>query len=286
MRAVKRWKKITGMTVLALIMLFLINIWISGSVLSETVYEYRNERIRTGFTVVQLTDLHNRQFGWKNRRLVERVRMAQPDVIFLTGDMLNDDEERTDIVENLIRELCTLAPVYVSPGNHESAYMEMQENGFALREILEKAGAVVLDKQYVDTNINGQDVRIGGVYGYVLKEEWEDGSEQRFMEEFEKTDRLKLLLCHMPDGLSTWKSMERWKVDLAFCGHLHGGQVRIPFLGGVYGVETGFFPEYTKGKYLCGNGTMILSAGLGNSGFVPRINNPPEVVVCKVRPQG
>ena len=79
--------------------------------------------------------------------------------------------------------------------------------------------------------------------------------------------------------------MEHWNVDLVFSGHVHGGQMRLPFVGGLFDPEEGFFPTYTKGMFQCGNGTMILSAGLGSSGGIPRINNLPDLVVCKVRAQ-
>lgn len=283
MKIIKKCAKVSGMVALFLVVMLLCSMFFSYNMLSRSVYEYQNEKLTAGIKAVQLTDLHNRQFGKNNRRLIKKVRKEQPDVIFLTGDMLNDSENRTDIVEKLIRALCEIAPVYVSFGNHEIAYMEVKEQEHAdLVQLMEQAGAVVLEQEYIDTEINGQEVRIGGLYGYVLAEDWEDGSEQRFMERFEDTDRFKILLSHMPDGLITWKSMEHWKVDLVFSGHLHGGQIRIPFVGGLYGPEVGYFPEYTKGMYECGYGTMILSAGLGSSGMVPRIHNLPEIVICEM----
>lgn len=199
----------------------------------------------------------------------------------MTGDMLNEDEDRTDILLHLVREACAIAPVYFSLGNHEVGYEKAYGEG-DLTEQLEAAGAVVLEKEYVDTKIAGQEVRIGGAYGYLLPEDWKDGSEQRFLEAFVQTDRLKILLSHVPEGLLLWKSMEYWDVDLVFSGHVHGGQVRVPFVGGLFDPEEGFFPTYTRGMFSCGNGTMILSAGLGSSRGIPRVNNLPEIVVCDI----
>ena len=257
----------------------LASIFLSQNLLSVTRYRYRNEKITTPFTVVQISDLHNHEFGKSNSRLVKKIAGEQPDAIFMTGDMLNDEEGRTDVVENLIRELKEIAPVYFSFGNHENVYEQRDAD---LKQKLEDAGAIVLEKDYLDTQIGGQEVRIGGVYGYVLARDFGDGSEQRFMEEFEVTDRFKILLSHIPEGLLLWKGMERWDVDLVFSGHVHGGQVRLPFVGGLFDPEEGYFPTYTNGEFTCGYGTLILSAGLGSSGRIPRINNLPEIVVCRI----
>lgn len=259
-----------------------ISLLLSWKALSVSYYEYYNEKIENAFKIVQLSDLHNSCFGEENSRLIKRIEEEKPDLILMTGDMLNGYEDRTDIVTDLIKQASQIAPVYYSLGNHELDYMENQENGGMLEKKLEDAGAVVLEKEYIDTVIAGQQVRIGGVYGYVLARDWEDGSEQRFMEDFQDTDRMKILMSHIPEGLLLWKSMEHWDVDLVFSGHAHGGQMRLPFIGGLYDPEEGFFPTYTKGMYECGKGTMVLSAGLGSSNGVPRINNLPDLVVCTV----
>ncbi|VYT31498.1 putative metallophosphoesterase [uncultured Blautia sp.] len=267
--------------ILGLIFVIVLNLILSQKYISVTRYEYKNPRITEDFRVVHLTDLHNYQFGTKNRRLVEKVREETPDLIFLTGDMLNEDETRTDICIDLVGKLVKIAPVYVSLGNHEIEYMNRVGNNNLISEI-EQAGAVVLNEQYIDMEINGVPARLGGVYGYVLAPDETKNSEQVFMEEFQDTDRFKILLSHVPEGLLLWKSMEYWDVDLVFSGHVHGGQVRLPFVGGLYDPEEGYFPTYTKGMFKCGNGTMILSAGLGSSRGRLRINNFPEMVVCEI----
>ena len=267
--------------ILGIIFIIILNLILSQKCISVTKYGYKNPRITKDFKVVHLTDLHNYQFGTKNHRLVDKVREETPDFIFLTGDMLNEDEIRTDIYIDLMEQLVEIAPVYISLGNHEIEYMNRAGNNNLISEI-EQAGAVVLNEQYIDMEINGVPVRLGGVYGYILAPDKVKNSEQAFMEEFQDTDRFKILLSHIPEGLLLWKSMEYWDVDLVFSGHVHGGQVRLPFIGGLYDPEEGYFPTYTKGMFKCGNGAMILSAGLGSSRGRLRINNFPEMVVCEI----
>lgn len=267
--------------ILICVFLFAVDLILSPKYISVTRYRYQNPEIKQSFKIVDLTDLHNYQYGDENCRLINKVKNESPDVIFLTGDMLNADEERTDILMNLIQQLVNIAPVYASLGNHEIEYMQLSGNRNLIAQ-MEEAGATVLDKKYIDIEIKNQKVRLGGIYGYVLNSDDKEDPEQTFMEEFQDTDRFKILLSHMPEGLLLWKSMEYWDVDLVFSGHVHGGQMRIPFVGGLYDPEEGFFPTYTKGMYECGNGTMVLSAGLGSSRGIPRVNNLPELVVCEI----
>lgn len=278
-------KKILVSLISVVFVFIMTDLLLSTQWLSVSRYSYHNEKVSKPLTIVQLSDLHNVTFGKENQRLLAKIRKANPDLIFMTGDMLNDNEQRTDVVLELVQEAVQIAPVYYSLGNHEVEYTRTYDEQETFYQELSRAGAVVLDKEYVDTTIAGQEVRIGGVYGYVLDYDWQDGSEQRFMEAFQDTDRFKILLSHIPEGLLLWKSMEYWDVDLVFSGHVHGGQVRLPFVGGLYDPEEGWFPTYTKGMYACGKGTMILSAGLGSAGKIPRFNNLPEVVVCKVEPK-
>lgn len=258
-----------------------VNIFLSQQFVSRTYYNYNCGKIDNPFKIIHLTDLHNYQFGVKNSCLIEMIRKQEPDVIFMTGDMLNENDG-TDMLTNLIHQLKNIASVYASLGNHEINNMRHAGND-TLITAMEQAGAVVLDKEYIDIEIKGEEIRIGGIYGYVLSPDKVKGDEQFFMEEFQDTDRFKILLSHMPEGLLLWKSMEYWDVDLVFSGHVHGGQIRLPVIGGLYDPEEGYFPTYTKGMFECGNGTMILSAGLGSSRGIPRINNLPEVVVCEVK---
>lgn len=277
-------KKVLLVLIIAILVYIFSDLFCSQKLLSLSHYKYETNKIQGFLRVVQLSDLHNYQYGRNNIRLIRKIWNQHPDMIFMTGDMLNDENMRTDIIKNLITELKVIAPVYYSFGNHEIAYIKNYTEQIELKERLKDAGAVVLEQEYVDTEITGKLVRIGGIYDYVLENNLKDSSEQRFMEDFQNTERFKILLSHIPEWLLLWKGMEKLDVDLFFSGHVHGGQMRLPFIGGLYDPEEGWFPTYTKGMYECGNSTMILSAGLGSSRGIPRIHNLPDIVVCDINP--
>lgn len=170
---------------------------------------------------------HNSEFGEDNARLVSTVRTQSPDLILLTGDLLNSDEQRTDIATNLIAQLCDIAPVYFSNGNHEIEYEERY--GVDIDELYREAGAVVLEKEYQDITVKNQKIRLGGIYGYCLPGKYlETGEanpeETEFLEAFQDTDLPKILMCHMPVCWMINGSLDDWDVDYVFAGHLHGGR--------------------------------------------------------------
>lgn len=141
-----------------------INLYISVHALTITTYNLST--ISTSLRILQLTDLHNSEFGTHNSRLINAVRAQSPDLILLVGDLLNSNEQRTDIATNLITQLCEIAPVYCSNGNHEVEYQE--KYGVDVDKLYQEAGAVVLEKEYQDITVNDQKVRLGGIYGYCL----------------------------------------------------------------------------------------------------------------------
>lgn len=283
----KKSIKILLTILLALFIALLFSLVLSLHALSVSRYELSSPKISQPIRIVQLTDLHNSEFGKGNARLIRKVREEKPDLILLTGDMLNQYEERTDIPVALIRELSRIAPVCASYGNHETQH-EISF-GSDLRETFTEAGAAVLDSDWVDVEIRGQALRIGGIYGYCLPgDSGEDSkTESRFLTEYQATDRTKLLLCHMPVCWIRNGSLDYWDVDLIFAGHAHGGQVRIPFFGGLVAPDQGWLPGRCEGLFFSKDGshTMALSRGLGTSrGKLPRLNNIPEILVLQLNP--
>lgn len=239
--------------------------------------------------IVQLTDLHNSEFGNNNDELIQSAAQLNPDIIVLTGDMINRDEQNTDTVCSLISGLSEIAAVYYGYGNHETDWEELWNAD--LSERLENAGAVVLNNAYTDVQINGTTFRIGGYMGYyrqpgmLVDDEAQCEADLRFADDFENTDTIKILLNHIPTQWVDWNYIDKYDVDYVFCGHYHGGIVRIPFIDrGLYAPYAGWFPKYTKGAFSGSEATCILSAGLGSEHIIPRLNNPPEIVVVDMVP--
>lgn len=275
---------------LFLVLISGINLYTSCQFLTVITYQLQSN-FSTSLRIVQLTDLHNSEFGEDNARLVSTVRDQSPDLILLTGDLLNSDEQRTDIATNLIAQLCEIAPVYFSNGNHEIEYEERY--GVDIDELYREAGAVVLEKEYQDITVKNQKIRLGGIYGYCLPGKYletgeADPEETAFLEAFQDTDLPKILMCHMPVCWMINGSLDDWDVDYVFAGHVHGGEVILPFVGGLYGPDLGWFPGKLEGLYSSENGenTLILSRGLGTNEIIPRFNNIPEVMVVDIQGKG
>lgn len=258
--------------------------------LSCSFYQIPSDKINTPIRLLHLTDLHNSEFGENNQKLIARMASQSPDLILITGDLLNSDESGTDSVVNLISSLCNIASVYVSLGNHELEYEQNYHTDIS--SLYEYAGATVLNRQYEDITINNQPLRIGGIYGYCLPDKYletgeADLGECMFLWDFENTDRYKILLSHLPIAWLKNDGLEEWDIDCVFSGHLHGGQVILPGIGGVYAPDMGWFPGRLRGVFDSKDEKrhLVLSAGLGNTEIVPRFNNIPEIVCVDLVPE-
>lgn len=252
-----------------------------------TTKQYRiSSNLLKNIRIVHLSDLHGHVFGEDNQELVCRVIEQAPDLILMTGDMVDKRDENADVVCGLIEKLADIAPIYYCYGNHEKDWEA--KNGASLVSVLETAGALVLDCTYVDITLKGQELRLGGYHGYYRQpnmfaiSEEQYRQEMTFFENFEATERYKLLLCHIPTAWLDWGYIDQFPVDVVLTGHYHGGQIRLPLIGGVYAPYVGLFPEYVEGLYTGDAATCVLSAGLGSSPGIPRINNLPQIVVVDI----
>ena len=258
--------------------------------LTVSRYTVRSEKVTGGIRIVFLTDLHGREFGKDNRRLLERIAAEKPDIIALVGDIFNAkaDDDEIDRMCGFIQKASEIAPVYFGLGNHEAERVTTYDGD--LLERIRQSGAVVLDAEYLDTEINGTPVRLGGYMGHyrtphlntddpVLMDKY-----NRFFDDFEDTDRFKLLLNHVPTNWVDWDYTDKYPVDLVLSGHYHGGLIRIPFLEqGLIAPYVGLFPPHTKGMFVGSQATCILTTGLAGS-RLPRFFNPPEIAVVDILP--
>ena len=284
----KKVIKVLLIAVIILIFLCLIDIWISYNWLTVSNFTVTSSKISEPFRIVLISDLHNHEFGSSNAKLVERIQEQSPDLVIIDGDMINGDSENDNVAVEVVRALSETAPVYYSLGNHEYDYIDVGHE--ELTEDLEEAGAVVLNYQSLDAEVSGNPIRLGGLYEYgfetSMQSEKENERAVSYLEEYTDTDRYLIMCAHRPESFYPWDYADTWGIDLVLSGHLHGGQVIIPGLGGLYNSLDGFFAEYDYGQYKLGGSDMIITRGLGsNPKILPRFNNPPEIAVVDVMPE-
>lgn len=227
-----------------------------------------------GFKIVQLSDLHGAEFGEDGMELVEKVKELEPDIIALTGDFVTDEGDLA-AVKKLAGRLTELCPVYFVSGNHEFG------SGLAVkvRNILERAGVKYLSNEYLTINRGDDEILLGGVEDPLAYADMLSPDELAQKMNDAAPDAFKILLGHRNYWMTEYPELP---VDLIFCGHAHGGLIRIPGVGGLIGTDRRLFPDFDAGQFNNGRYTLIVSRGLGNSVPIPRIFNRPEIVCVEL----
>ena len=227
-----------------------------------------------GFKIVQLSDLHGAEFGEDGMGLVEKVKELEPDIIALTGDFVTDEGDLA-AVKKLAGWLTELCPVYFVSGNHEFG------SGLAVkvRNILERAGVKYLSNEYLTISRGEDEILLGGVEDPLAYADMLSPDELAQKMNDAAPDAFKILLGHRNYWMTEYPELP---VDLIFCGHAHGGLIRIPGVGGLIGTDRRLFPDFDAGEYNNGRYTLIVSRGLGNSVSIPRIFNRPEIVCVEL----
>lgn len=227
-----------------------------------------------GFKIVQLSDLHGAEFGEDGMGLVEKVKELEPDIIALTGDFVTDEGDLA-AVEKLAARLVKLCPVYFVSGNHEFG------SGLAVkvRNILERAGVKYLSNEYLTISRGEDGILLGGVEDPLAYADMLSPDELAQKMNDAAPDAFKILLGHRNYWMTEYPELP---VDLIFCGHAHGGLIRIPGVGGLIGTDRRLFPDFDAGQFNNGRYTLIVSRGLGNSVPIPRIFNRPEIVCVEL----
>lgn len=232
-----------------------------------------------GFRIAQISDLHNEVFGTGNGELLTLLAGTRPDIIVITGDLI--DSRRTDVSAALefVRGAVEIAPVYYVAGNHES---RLPEEFWMLERCMENLGVSVLRGERTLLTREGAAIALIGVDDPTFQDKdsanW-PGIVEEELGKLREEGLYSILLIHRPELLETYA---RAGMNLVFSGHAHGGQVRIPFVGGVIAPNQGFFPQYDGGLYTMGDTQMVVSRGLGNSLCPLRVNNRPEIVLAEL----
>lgn len=251
-------------------------------------------RDHPGLRIVHISDLHGKRFGGHNRRLARAVAGLDPDLVLVSGDMIDSHRDDGSPFIDLLHELQQRYPVYCSLGNHEQIVRGMAgtERYARFAEKAAEAGAILLDNERVEYVKDGA---VFGIYGFTAAlyhyssqsttEIWEEAAlKTAFIEDKlgrPQDDEIAILLAHNPKYFTKYAD---WGPDLVCAGHIHGGVVRLPFWGGVLSPDKTFFPPYSAGLYRSGESTMHVSRGLGNSVIPCRIFNRPDLSLIIVEP--
>lgn len=225
-----------------------------------------------GFRIAQVSDLHNAEFGRDNERLLKLLRESEPDIIVITGDLIDSRNTDLQIALAFAEKAVQIAPCYYVSGNHESRI-----SGWAvLRKGLSDAGVTVLEDRSVTLERSGGTLTLVGLADPDFRGPFVAGLREMSGQQ----EGYTILLSHRPEYFELYADCG---VDLVFSGHAHGGQVRLPFVGGLIAPGQGLFPEYDSGLYRQGDTVMLVSRGLGNSIAPLRVNDRPEILVAVLK---
>ena len=272
--------------VLAGIFLVLIvwTVW-ENSALERNTYTIRSPELPDvfdGCRIAQGSDLHNAEFGDRNQRLLEMLREAEPDMIAITGDLIDSRKTNIAVALAFAEDAVKIAPCYYVSGNHEARVSEYQD----LKTSLEAAGVTVLDDAQVRIEVSGESITVIGVNDPSFHADYltSDAAvmDRKLSELSSEAAGFTILLSHRPELFDTYADHN---MNLVLSGHAHGGQFRLPLIGGLIAPNQGLFPKYDAGLYSDGSTNMIVSRGLGNSIIPFRFNNRPEVVLIELKGQ-
>ncbi|WP_313165382.1 metallophosphoesterase [Sedimentibacter sp.] len=257
--------------------------WQNNSVVVSK-YEYKNSKLSinfNGFKILHISDLHNKNF---HGSLYKKIKDINPDIIVITGDLIDRRRTRIDIAVEFVKQIINIAPVYYVSGNHEQLSASYDE----LKEELTNLDVHILDNSHLILNHGGERIGIMGLAdpALIYTEGNNDNNRNRVYAEnnlkrlYENSvTEFNILLSHRPELIEVYKNIN---IDLVFSGHAHGGQIRIPFIGGILSPNQGFLPKYSEGMITEDNTTLVVSRGMGNSIFPLRIFNRPELIVVEL----
>jgi hypothetical protein len=278
-----KWKKYLYAIFLVVLFPFAICLYWLNYLLQVTHICIKDKKIPEsfdGFVIAHISDLHNAKFGKGEEKLLSALRAEKPDIIAVTGDLIDANRTNVDRAMEFIDGAVKIAPVYYVTGNHEAKTNDFEP----LRMRMKAAGVHFLDDGITQIRRGDGVISLLGLKEYKFFLRGRPKKEiLRILGEKLKgmtsgKGGYKILLSHRPELFDLYAGAG---IDLSLCGHAHGGQIRIPF--GVIAPNQGLFPRYTSGIYKTGDSVMEVSRGLGNSAFPLRINNTPEIVIVKLK---
>lgn len=281
-------KKRKLMIILAVVASLLIALvfWIvwGNTALQLNTYTVSSDRLPeafNGYRIAHISDLHNAKIGENNKNLIAMLQDAEPDIIAITGDLIDSRNTDIEIAIQFAEEAVKIAPCYYITGNHEARVSEYDD----LKNGLTELGIIILEDERIYLDQNGETITLIGINDPSFKSDYLFGDsetvvETHLQELMNESDSFTLLLSHRPELFEIYVNNE---VDLVLSGHAHGGQFRLPFVGGLVAPNQGLFPKYDAGLYTEENTNMIVSRGIGNSILPFRFNNRPEVILIELQ---
>ena len=278
MKERKRRIKMLIIIILFITVFCIFSLWQNNSIVTSN-FNYSSSEVPKdfdGFKIVQISDLHNKVFGKEQDKLLEKVANILPDIIVVTGDIVDRRRYNLENAMYFVNEALKIAPIYYVSGNHEAWSGKYYE----VKERLIKAGVYVIEDEMIEIKKENSIINILGLSDPAFitssySEETDTSKMKEYLKSWSSVKGFNILLSHRPELFDLYSSSN---IDIVFSGHAHGGQIRIPFIGGIVAPNQGFFPKYTDGSYNSNQTTMFVSRGLGNSLFPVRIFNRPEII--------
>ena len=260
---------------------------LSNTLIQVSRYKVKSDKIPLAFNsfkIVQVSDLHSKNFGKSNSDLIKKIEKEKPDIVVMTGDMINTKDDNFDVFLDFAASISKRYDTYYIVGNHEQS---LPKDKFSLLiNRLGQAGTKVLDNNFIKIDKGNDSINLYGMWfnlryykdnnsNYAKDINFSEETMESILGSSNKND-YNILLTHNPLYFETYSN---WGVDLTLSGHIHGGMIRVPFLGGLLSPERKFFPKYDSGKYELNNKVLIVNRGLGNGDFGIRVLNNPDISV-------
>ncbi len=273
----------TIVIVLILLLVVLLRIYIDNEIPKVSNIEIKSDKLPKvfdGYKIVHLSDLHSKNFGNNNEILIDMIDKESPDIIVMTGDMVTANEKDFTVFYNLVKKLVRKYKIYYIYGNHEGELSLKLKN--EITTFLKENRVIILDNDYISIEKNGEEINLYGLCYTQKYYSYKSGNKHIVTENYIKNklgtiDKKKynILLTHNPLFFDAYAG---YGFDLTLSGHVHGGLIRLPFIGGILSPERKFFPQYSEGVYEKDDSKLVVSRGLsrGTKGF--RFLNRPDIV--------